>query len=572
MTKRESFVQLAGLARYIMEHASEDFADALVAIYESLNVPVLRFYSRYTHEERRRALSPSIRQMLTLISRNETALFIEQAIEDWRNDELPVIKTSQVSSEDITFHNYAKGRALRMFIPRYTSDPDLRAALVEEIERFTVILDSKLFTAYLEVRNKELSDLNEALRNREQQLVEAQEVGHVGSYEWDFSKRQLNVTPYVQTILEGDPPRTLDAFLRLVHADDREKLRNAVETAVHTGSDFVYEFRYLGPVTEKVLLSRGRVETKEGVPHRMIGTVIDVTERIRLINQLKANQNELEVRERYLKELNMSLQFANRELRRTNEELESFNFIASHDLQEPLRKIQVYSNRILENDIKELPLSLRDHFEKIMRASGRMQKLIEDFLVFSHTLKTSYPAGRVNLNDIVSEILRELHADIDERGAVIEVGDLPTVYAVSFQIKQLMVNLISNALKYTRPDTPPRIQIASTTVKGTDSHHELANPTAEYYCVSVVDNGIGFEPKYKQRIFELFQRLHNRESYSGTGIGLALCKKIIQNLGGFIDVDSTPGQGSVFRVYIPAHTDSPSMGKVDPIQRTQQPG
>src|SRR5690606_22947293 len=208
------------------------------------------------------------------------------AIQDWRNNELPVIQIEQVQAYDITLHNYAKGRALQIFVSRYTDDLRAQMALQEEIERFILILDSELFTVYMEFRKQELRDVNQRLRTRERQLVEAQEVGHVGSFEWDFVGRRLSLTPYVHTILENPPPQTLDEFLHLVHPDDREKLRSAVESAIQTG-EFVCEFRYVGSQIPKVILSRGKVEMESGRLSRMLGTVFDITERSKMYDQLK---------------------------------------------------------------------------------------------------------------------------------------------------------------------------------------------------------------------------------------------------------------------------------------------
>lgn len=564
-----NFNQLAGLARHILADDSYAFADTLVRLYEELNVPFLRFYASYTHEQMVEAMKPGIQEMLELFAINQAHTFVDKTVQQWRDDAYTVVDRNQIQAYDITLHNYAKVRALFMFMHRYTPDPQKQAELTDEMQRLAVILNSELFTVFMESRKQELAEVNQQLRNREQQLIEAQEVGLVGSFEWDFNRRQLVITPYVDRILERPAPTTLPEFLQFVHADDRDKLRVAVESAIEHGA-FVCEFRYTGSAFPKVVLSRGKVEMTDGRVSRMLGTVMDVTERMRMIDQLRQSQAILKERERYLRELNTSLQHANRELLRTNEELESFNFIASHDLQEPLRKIQVYSDRILEQ-ADELSPQTRQHFEKIMKASGRMQALIADFLSFSQTLKTQQAKEAIDLNEVVDEILRDMAVTIGEKGADIQVGQLPRLYGIRFHLKQLVANLLSNALKYVKPNTRPLVSVSYTLMKGGDVQHEMASLEMMYHCIAVADNGIGFHPKYKKRIFELFQRLHNKDTYSGTGIGLALCRKIAHNMGGFIDVESTPDHGSVFRIFLPS--DAPaSVAKVDPVERTKETG
>jgi light-regulated signal transduction histidine kinase (bacteriophytochrome) len=241
-------------------------------------------------------------------------------------------------------------------------------------------------------------------------------------------------------------------------------------------------------------------------------------------------------------------------LSRTNEELEAFNFIASHDLQEPLRKVQVYSNRIIENGTGQLAPSLQENFERINNASKRMQKLIEDFLAFSQTFKETQSPELIDLNAMLKEIIAELSTRLEEKGGHIEGSGLPTIFAVPFQMKQLLTNLISNAIKYTDPSIPPEIRVTGASIMGSEIPIPDADPEKRYISISVSDNGIGFEEKYSPKIFELFQRLHTKDVYSGTGIGLALCKKIVQTMNGFITAKSQPGKGSVFTFYLPVQT------------------
>lgn len=183
-----------------------------------------------------------------------------------------------------------------------------------------------------------------------------------------------------------------------------------------------------------------------------------------------------------------------------------------------------------------------------------MQRLIEDFLAFSQPFLPAHPPQPVDLNTMLEEIRTDLADRIEEKKAVLESGPLPVIRAIPFQMKQLLINLISNALKYHQPGKAPRIRIGARTVTGNELSDISVEPGTVYHEISVSDEGIGFEQKYAARIFDLFQRLHNKDEFSGTGIGLALCKKIVQHHRGHITAQSEPGKGSTFRFYLPADT------------------
>jgi PAS domain S-box-containing protein len=672
------FVHFPGYACYLLHHELDAFAQELLAFYEGCDVPVLRFFQTVDNGQRTALLTGAVREMLTQVGSSQAGQYIDQTVYNWVNNLLPQITREQIHWQDIKLMNYSRRSLLIQYIPKYTEDPELWPRIVEEINRFTMVLDTELFTSYLEMQQQRINSINSALQKREQQLLEAQEIGRIGSFEWDLSGKTSSYTSQVFRIFEMEEASTLDSFLDYVHPDDRGRVRKALDAAF-AGGDYECEYRYARNGKAKVIFSRGKVQFADGKPARMIGTIIDVTEHHQIINRLQESEKlhkqaqalthlgnwswfikenkvtwsdemyriygltpqseeitlerfltfvhpddkekrlseirkaletgrvdeyhmkivtadgvlkilrgkgdlltddngqatamlgtcqdvtheymltmQLKEREKYLQQLNQSLRFANQELSRTNEELESFNFIASHDLQEPLRKIQIYSNRILENNITQLPPPLSEYFEKINGASRRMQKLIEDFLAFSQSFRTTQPPEPVDLHKLLGEIIGELNTRIEEKAAIIEASTLPIVTAIPFQIKQLMTNLISNALKYTNAGVAPRIRITSSTVKGKDIPGANAIEENTYLRIAVADNGIGFEEKYSAKIFELFQRLHSRNVYSGTGIGLALCKKIVQHMNGFIMAESNPGKGSIFTFYLPATNESAS--------------
>jgi signal transduction histidine kinase len=233
------------------------------------------------------------------------------------------------------------------------------------------------------------------------------------------------------------------------------------------------------------------------------------------------------------------------ELQRSNRELEQFAAVASHDLQEPLRKIQAFGDRLRLRYRDQLGEQGQDYIDRLQASAKRMRKLIDDLLEYSRVTTKAQPFAPVNLTEIVQEVADDLEARLHQTGGRVEIGELPVVEASPLQMRQLFQNLISNALKFRRPDEPPLVRImAANPPEGSDGHGLQCQ-------IIVEDNGIGFEPEYGERIFELFQRLHGREDYEGTGIGLAICRKIVDRHNGHIVAHSSPGSGTRFVVTLP---------------------
>ncbi len=260
---------------------------------------------------------------------------------------------------------------------------------------------------------------------------------------------------------------------------------------------------------------------------------------------------EKKLAEEKLRATSYILEQKNKELEMINEHLSSFAYISSHDLQEPLRKIQTFSDRILETEYENLSEKGKDYLLRMQAGASRMQKLIRDILAYSRTALSEKRYERTDLQELLNHAIVELDVMILEKKAVIEYDLLPTVMVIPFQIQQLFNNLLNNAMKFSKPDVPPYIQIKVDIVDGQQLEQSHTPVTKEYLHISFHDNGIGFEPEYSRKIFEVFQRLHGRQEYGGTGIGLAICKKIIDNHGGFLSAESTLGEGATFHVYLP---------------------
>jgi light-regulated signal transduction histidine kinase (bacteriophytochrome) len=280
------------------------------------------------------------------------------------------------------------------------------------------------------------------------------------------------------------------------------------------------------------MFSENDLATMRTVTHQIATSM----ERMRLINELQKSRDELESR---VKERTAQLQKTNVALKRSNKALEEFAYVASHDLQEPLRKIQTFADRL--NSMPDLSDErARDYLARMDRSSGRMRTIVQDLLAYSRLAAKLEPFTVFNLKQPIQEAVNDLQILIEETKASIEIGKLPDISADSSQMRQLFQNLISNALKY-RADQEPVIQI-----------YDASSGLKPFYEIHVKDNGIGFEEAYVDKIFQPFQRLHGKsDQYPGTGIGLAICRRIVENHGGSIAAKSQPGKGSTFIVTLP---------------------
>ncbi|HEU4717559.1 MAG TPA: ATP-binding protein [Bacteroidia bacterium] len=240
------------------------------------------------------------------------------------------------------------------------------------------------------------------------------------------------------------------------------------------------------------------------------------------------------------------LEHLTRNLKESNAELENFAYISSHDLQEPLRKIQSFGDRIRMTDGGHLSEKSRDHLDRLLNAASRMQNLINDLLMFSRLTTRAQDFRPLNLNKVLEEVKSDIEVSVEKSGAQIVAVDLPTIDAEETQMRQLFQNLISNAIKFRKEGETPVIEISSFKKKMTSAdQHEMVE-------IRFRDNGIGFDQKYNDRIFNIFQRLDGKK-YEGSGIGLSICKKIALRHGGNITAESKPGEGAVFIVTLPVH-------------------
>lgn len=309
---------------------------------------------------------------------------------------------------------------------------------------------------------------------------------------------------------------------RLVLAGQQVTVREKQFSIPETGRHGFYETRYASLTDEEGGISGG------------VAVVHDVTLQMEAREELATFAAALEQR---------------------NRELQDFAYVASHDLQEPLRKILAFGGRLRDRLGANMDETARDYLQRVFDAARRMQALIDDLLAFSRVSTEGKPFAQVDLNEVVGEVIRDIEAAIEQAGAVVETEPLPDIDADATQIRQLLQNLLSNAIKYRQPGTSPHVRV----------HGEIINdalvgggssPEEPLLRLNVADNGIGFDEKYLDRIFTVFQRLHGRNEYEGTGVGLAICRKIVERHGGRITARSAPGKGSTFIVTLPLRQHS----------------
>ncbi|HEY6171126.1 MAG TPA: CHASE3 domain-containing protein [Candidatus Kapabacteria bacterium] len=312
--------------------------------------------------------------------------------------------------------------------------------------------------------------------------------------------------------------------------------------------------RYLstgeGPVLNKAIEVHGRTKAGTEVPIELKIAASEGNDSIEFIGFMRDVSIRKELEDIARKRTQEIIEI-NKALVKTNEELESFAYISSHDLQEPLRHIQTFISRIKDKDHEQLSDNSKKFFSKIESASVRMQALIADLLAYSRANTEAKSFEQTNIEEVIKEVLSELQETIEEKKAVIEIEGMCTISTIQYQFQQMLHNLLSNALKFSRPDVQPHISIYCKNIVPVAGIHPEIIPGKTYCHISVTDNGIGFDEQYKDRIFQVFQRLHDKNTIAGTGIGLAIVKKIVENHNGIITASGQPGNGARFDIYLP---------------------
>ncbi|MEO8236604.1 MAG: CHASE3 domain-containing protein [Flavobacterium sp.] len=393
-----------------------------------------------------------------------------------------------------------------------------------------------ILLAYRQISNdiERLKVYNKKLLISSGLMAESEAIGKFSTWQWDldtdkidYSENQFRLLGFLPNAFIPDK----DTFLDFVHPEDKEAIAESMEGIINNKElPFIY-YKIIQPNKEiRYFKSTGKLLIDKQGGKILLGINFDITDEHLLNIKLKERNNELE---------------------KSNQELASFNHVASHDLQEPLRKIQTFISRISDADKAVLSDNAKDYIVKIETSAKRMRVLIDDLLLFSKTNTTKKEFIKSDLNELFENAKLELAVIIDEKKGQLEVDKLPKLKVIPYQIEQLFINLIGNSLKYSQSEIAPQITIKCDKILSNEYPEILEQPFKKFYKITFTDNGMGFDPQFKDNIFILFQRLHSKTDYPGTGIGLAICKKIVENHKGHITADSEPNKGSVFTVFLP---------------------
>ncbi|HLN19528.1 MAG TPA: CHASE3 domain-containing protein [Bacteroidales bacterium] len=363
----------------------------------------------------------------------------------------------------------------------------------------------------------------------------SEQIADISHWYWDIKENKMTYSVNLYRLLgckinEFEP--TFDNFLQYVHPSDRHLLTESKKKALTEMSPYITQFRVIRKDGEiRQFKSTGKLITDNYGKSFSIFILADITDQFKKDKMLVERLADLE---------------------KSNKQLSAFSHIASHDLQEPLRKVQTFISRIKQSEMVNIPDNIREYLQGIKKETIRMQKFITDLLLYSRASKADKTFEMADLNEILENSKRELSHRIEEKNVIINSSsDLPSLNVIPFQIQQLFSNLLSNSIKYSRDEVRPMIDITSDIVHGSNIINYNGDPESRFHKISFTDNGIGFDQQYAEKIFTLFYRLHNNREYTGTGIGLAICKIIAENHKGYINAFGVPGSGSVFNVYLP---------------------
>jgi PAS domain S-box-containing protein len=793
------FTYLPAYAKFVREQHIIEYIRHQLKGAKELRTPLLRLFEGVPDEQIIETSIPDHEKFLTAAEQNQLRGLLDESMLRWINDQLEVIGQNEIEAEDITQISYLRKTALLQFLPVYTSDVKTILGIIKEIDIYNLEGDTLATNTYIGLLQNRINANTKALKEREEQLLEAQKIAHLGSFDWDLITPKLNVSPQLQEILDLEHIGDFEYFINKVHPEDKQNVEAAMEEGYKTGN---YECEYRLITNEgkcKTIWSRGIVSFMDGKPSHFRGTVMDITEKQDIVHRLQNSeslykqaqalshignwtwdiatnkvvwseelyrifgltdfreeitfekymsyihpqdkemllgylQNSLKAGEAYnfyhrillpdgtlkyiqsrgevligadgkptqligtgqdvtrqqlterelrssqefiqkiadttpsliasynintgsytfinkaiesilgyepaevlakgleffmeiihpddiaptlekntraLEEANtkddkndnektvefkyrlrhkngdyhwfhtfgtvfdrnsegkvehllnvsiditeqelaeQSLQQKNIELQQSNASLEEYAYVASHDLKEPLRKIATFSDRLITTQGDELNENARLYLDKIIDSSRRMQSMISDLLSVS-VISGNKSFEVKSLEDLLNDAKQTLEYKIEEKNARIISDGLPVMMVVPSQFRQLFLNLLTNSLKFAREGITPEIKITHQYLRPSQVASYDLTKAPRYLKINFADNGIGFDNQFANKIFTIFQRLHGKSEYEGTGIGLAICRKVTENHGGTIIAKGTVNGGSTFTIIIPA--------------------
>lgn len=508
-------------------------------VIESINAPMLRFMNKVTTEE---VLGKKMLEVLPELEGQpalQTVLNVQKTGVPFRGDEQPV---------DLLVDGQ-----LKRFYFNFSYTP-----IIEDGRPVSVLHLAIDVTEQVAAR-QELEEKKQQLQRALEQVRLSKEAAELGTFDMDLVSGTLHWDDRCRTLfgISHQNPVTYEKdFAGGLHPDDRDRILNVIEglfvKSISNG-DYDVEYRTIGAEDGIIrwVRAKGKVYfNDQDKPVRFIGSVLDITDKVTAIQKI---EKLVEERTKELAEANQTLQNINNELQRSNQNLFEFAYAASHDLKEPIRKIHFFSNSLKAKIREKITDEERIYFEKLESASNRMNSLIDDLLQYSQVSMQERKNEQVNLDELLQHVLSDLELEIVEKKAKISSSHLPTVVGHHRQVQQAFSNIISNALKYKKQDLPPHIAITCRTVTGSESDIPLSASEMgkSFYAIRFTDNGIGFDPADTDRIFNVFTRLHANAQYKGTGVGLSIVRRVMQNHNGYVTAKSTLGQGAVFELFFP---------------------
>ncbi|QKZ12851.1 PAS domain-containing protein [Spirosoma sp. KUDC1026] len=386
------------------------------------------------------------------------------------------------------------------------------------------------------------------LKQAQESLATAIDVAGLGTWQLYLQTNESFFSDRIREWAGFDIDESITLADVLACVPNNERVVDAVEKATLPGGDgrLAVEYHLINRKTgqERIISSQGQTFfTETGTAQTIVGASYDITLQ-------RGTEQELS---RLVSQRTHELELANYDLQRSNANLQQFAYVASHDLQEPLRKVQSFSSLLQDQYAQEIDERGRDILGRIQQAGERMSTLIRDLLNYSRISTRQQTFEPVSLQTILNDVIDTLDLRIQQTGAAVNASKLPTVRGDESQLRQLFQNLLSNAMKFSLPDRPPVINITTTEVSAQNAPAQLGrmSQVPAFIRIDVADNGIGFDQKYADRIFQVFQRLHTHSQYAGTGVGLAICQRVAENHGGAITATSQPGQGTTFSIYLP---------------------
>jgi signal transduction histidine kinase len=426
---------------------------------------------------------------------------------------------------------------------------------------FTPLLDGEGKTYAILDISMDVTEAALARNNLEQAqrtLEDAIELANLATWSLDLQSGTIEYSDRMKSWLGVDEGRSLDKGIQALPEYERERVSAALRWAMNPESGGLFDMEYAivnaGTKRERIIHAQARTFfDQSGKPVKMTGTALDVTDqrnrRLVLEQEVQERTEELDAANEELISMNEELLGTNeelaqlnRDLKSSNDSLEQFAHVASHDLKEPVRKIKTFLGMIEADPGSSLSDRSRLYIERVNSASDRMFSMINGVLTFSTANSTGHPVENVDLEKTIGHILQDLEVLIAQKNAVIKQSDLPIIEGAEILLYQLFSNLIINSIKFSKNDVPPVIEISGSAV--TEKNTVFAQ-------IIVTDNGIGFDPTHSQEIFRTFARLHSKDKYEGTGLGLALCQKIVEQHGGRIEATGEPGAGARFTILLP---------------------